>query len=127
MSTRECLSTEPKTCFKNSYFSRYTALFKSTLNIHWCSNLNQNYTRNYLKQQFLESHLDIVVFSRKMIHLPCSNISRSDNSFTGSSENTRQIESFVSSGLNVITKLNYNNICHCVAILREKNNTKWRN
>lgn len=50
-------------------------------------------------------------------HLPGSDVARCDNSFTRSTEDACQIESFVSSRLDVVRELNDHNVGHCVTIL----------
>ncbi len=52
-----------------------------------------------------------------MVYLPCSNIPRRYDRFTRSTENASQIESFITSGLNIVTELNNNNVGHRVAVL----------
>lgn len=50
-------------------------------------------------------------------YLPGSDVARCDNGFAWPTEYACQIETFISSRLDIIGELNHNNVSHCVAIL----------
>lgn len=50
-------------------------------------------------------------------YLPGTDVARCDNSFAWPTEYACQIETFISSRLDIIGELNHNNVSHCVTIL----------
>lgn len=56
--------------------------------------------------------------------IPCSDVVRRYNSFSWSSEEACQIESFISTSLHIVTKLDYHNIGHCVGVLKINNQSE---
>lgn len=55
---------------------------------------------------------------KKSIKIPSSNVTRCNNRFSWSSKQTSQIESLIASCLYIVTKLNNNDVCYRVTILK---------